>query len=387
MKRYARDLEIANAYTENIMKSLLDTLIVIDPQGAIRSVNKATLDLLEYPEDELLGQPAGKILDDESPLVGPGFEKVVQEGTIRDDETIYRTKSGEEIPILFSSSAMTDTDGNLVGIVGVGRDMRESRLVKELEKANRELKEATMQLVQSEKLSALGELTAGVAHELNQPLNGIKIICQSLLRDIEKNRLEEEDVGNDLTDIVNQVNKMAEIIDHMRIYARHTEGEPNQMVDVNSVIEGPFKLLDQQLKTHNIEVVRELAVDLPKVHGDPIRLEQVLMNLITNARYALDGCGKENKRIEIRTYKANNHGSATENSTVAVEVKDNGGGIPDHLREKIFQPFFTTKDPGQGTGLGLSVSSKIIEEHKGRIEVESEVGRGTTFRVILPIAD
>jgi signal transduction histidine kinase len=113
---------------------------------------------------------------------------------------------------------------------------------------------------------------------------------------------------------------------------------------------------------------------------NPIRLEQVFMNLITNARIAVDGGGKENKTIEIRTYQVDNR------KEVAAEVKDNGGGIPEDLRDKIFQPFFTTTDPGKGTGLGLSVSGKIVEEHKGRIELDSEEGKGSTFRVILPIA-
>ena len=255
----------------------------------------------------------------------------------------------------------------------------------ELERANQELKETTVQLVQTEKLSAIGELMAGVTHELNQPLNGIKIISQSMLRDIEKDRFEEEDVGDDLNDIVNQVNKMAEIIDHMRIYTRHTEGTLTEVIDVNTLIESPFRLLDQQLRNHNIEVVRELVPDLPKLMGDPIRLEQVFMNLIINARNALESCEREDKRIEVRTYKTDNQGSATGNHAVAVEVKDNGEGVPEALREKIFQPFFTTREPGKGTGLGLSVSSKIIEEHKGRFELESQVGEGTTFRVILPV--
>ena len=222
-----------------------------------------------------------------------------------------------------------------------------------------------MQLVQSEKLSALGELTAGVAHELNQPLNGIKIISQSLLRDIEKNRFKEKNVGDDLTEIVDQVNKMSEIIDHMRIYSRNTEGGQETMIDVNTVMEGPFKLLDQQLKNHNIDVVRELTPDLPQLMGDKVRLEQVFMNLIINARDAVKSCGREKKRIEVRTFRTDNH-------SVAIEVKDNGEGIPEELREKIFEPFFTTKEPGKGTGLGLSVLNTIIDEHKGRIELESK---------------
>ena len=217
-------------------------------------------------------------------------------------------------------------------------------------------------------------------HELNQPLNGIKIISQSILRDMEKDRFEEDKLGEELTEIVNQVNKMAEIIDHMRIFTRKSEGMPEEMLDLNTLIEGPFKLLNQQLKDHNIEVVTELAPALPRVMGDPIRLEQVFLNLITNARIAVDSGGKQNKRIEIRTYKVDNR------KEVATEVKDNGGGIPEDLRDKIFQPFFTTTVPGKGTGLGLSVSGKIVEEHRGRIELDSELGKGSTFRVILPIA-
>ena len=387
VERYTLDLERAKAYTDNIIKSMVDGLIVADVQGRIREFNRATLDLSGYREEEIVGQTMGVLFCKDPFFEGEGYENLIKKEAMRDHETTYRTKAGEKIPVFFSGSVMRNTDGNPVGIVGIVRDMRESRLVKELERANRELKEATVQLIQTEKLSALGELVAGVAHELNQPLNGIKIISQSILKGIEKNRFEEKDVGGDLKEIVGQVNKMAEIIDHMRIYTRRTEGGFEEMVDLNSVIGGPLKLLDHQLKTHNIEVVRELTPDLPKVQGDPIRLEQVFMNLITNARCALDSCGKENKRIEIKSYKMNHQSSTPDDFAVVAEVKDNGEGIPEHLREKIFEPFFTTKEAGKGTGLGLSVSSKIIEEHRGRIEMESKVSEGATFRVILPIGD
>ena len=257
----------------------------------------------------------------------------------------------------------------------------------ELEKAHRELKESTTQLMQAEKLNALGELTASVTHELNQPLTGITIISQSLLEDIENNKLEEEELRDEMKAIVDEASKMAEIIDHMGIYSRNTEDVHEEMIDINTVLEGPFKLLNQQLKIHKIEILKELTPDLPVVVGDQIRLGQVFMNLITNARHAVDSCGRENKRIEIRSYKTDSHGLAPDNPALVVEVKDNGEGIPEDIREKIFDSFFTTKESGKGTGLGLSVSSKIIEEHKGRIEMESQVGEGTTFRVILPIAD
>jgi PAS domain S-box-containing protein len=378
IKQYSQELAFEKIYTDNIVESMLDSLIVVDPKGTITTVNKATLDLSGYAEEKLIGKPAG-ILFDEATLPGDTDSKnLINKSSVKDYETTLRTKNGEKIPILVSTSILRDKDDKPMGLVAIARDMRESKLVKELENANRELEEATMQLVQSEKLTALGELTAGVAHELNQPLNGIKIISQSILRDIEKNRFEEEDIGKDLTEIVNQVNRMAEIIGHMRIFTRQTEGTTEAMIDINTVVEGPFTLLGQQLQNHNIEVTMEFAPDLPKVMGDPIRLEQVIMNLITNARGAVESSGQENKRIEIRTYQNDIQ------QEVVTEVKDNGGGIPEDLREKIFQPFFTTKEPGKGTGLGLSVSSKIMEEHKGRIELESKVGEGTTFKVMLP---
>lgn len=248
-----------------------------------------------------------------------------------------------------------------------------------LETSNLELKDATVQLVQSEKLSALGELTAGVTHELSQPLNGIKIIAQSLLRDIRKDRLEVDELDEELADVVFQVDKMAEIIDHMRIYSRRTEGSAREMIDVNSVIEGANKFLHQQLTNHNIKVVKQFESNLPQVFGDPIRLEQVAMNLITNAKKAVDASGNGHKTIEIKTYQDSGR-------HVIVEVSDNGVGIPPDQLEQIFEAFFTTREKGEGTGLGLSISKKIIEEHDGRIEVASKLGEETTFRAFLPIA-
>ena len=348
-------------------------------------------------QDEVLGKTPFELFPQE--LASKYYaddQEVIRSGQPllnREERSVDETD--KEMWVLTTKVPLRDSSGKIVGLVGIARDITEhrkigeerARLIKELQKTNKELikssqelKKTTLQLVQSEKMSALGELTAGVAHELNQPLNGIKIISQSILRDMEKDRFEEDKLGEELTEIVHQVNKMAEIIDHMRVFTRKSEGMPEERIDLNTVIEGPFKLLNQQLKDHNIEVVTELAPALPRVMGDPIRLEQVFMNLITNARIAVDSGGEENKRIEIRTYKVGNR------KEVAAEVKDNGGGIPEDLRDKIFQPFFTTTDPGKGTGLGLSVSAKIVEEHRGRIELDSEEGKGSTFRVILPIA-
>lgn len=249
---------------------------------------------------------------------------------------------------------------------------------KRVEERTKELKESQVQLIQSEKISALGELAAGIAHELNQPLNVTKIICQSILKDIEKGRFDEESTKEDLPEIVNQMNKMAEIIDHMRVFSRRTVDMCHESVEINSVIENALKFVDQQLRNYNIHLRKNLNADLPLVVGDPIRLEQVFLNLITNAKDAVESCHKEGGKIEIRSCKAEGE------KAVVIEVADNGQGVPDKVKEKIFQPFFTTKEVGKGTGLGLSVAYTIIREHKGRISIENKEGQGSVFKVVLP---
>ncbi len=252
----------------------------------------------------------------------------------------------------------------------------------ELEKSKDALKEKTAQLIQTEKMTALGELTAGVAHEINQPLNAIKIICDDMVRDIKKNRFDQGKLGESLRDVLGEVMRMAEIIDHMRIFTRRTEGEHREVFDANKPIEGVLKLLGQQLRIHGIEIVKDLNRGLFVV-GNPVRLEQVIMNLITNARDAVKKNAKEKgMKIFIKTYLEAAEGG--QEPFVVYEIDDNGTGIPEHLHQKIFEPFFTRKAPGEGTGLGLSVTMEIVTNHDGRIEVESQEGKGTTFRVLLP---
>lgn len=250
-----------------------------------------------------------------------------------------------------------------------------STLEQKVEEATRELKESTVQLIQSEKLSALGELTAGVAHELNQPLNVIKIIAQSILRDLSRNDIDQKALENDLKDVVLQINRMAAIITHMRIFTRNTVGDMLQATDINTIIENALKFHEQQLANHNIILKKEFENTIPKILGDPIRLEQVILNFISNAKDALEK--QKNKELIIKT-------SANDKKQVIIEFKDNGFGISEEIQKKIFNPFFTTKEVGKGTGLGLSVAKKIIEEHKGTVEVESKVGAGTIFRIKLP---
>ena len=245
--------------------------------------------------------------------------------------------------------------------------------------ADQKLKDFTAQLIQTEKMAAIGEITAGVAHELKQPLNVMKIICQSIVKDIEKNRFDLESAKLDLPELINQMNRMAQIIDHMRVFSRRTVGTTIEELNINEAIDSVFVFLGQQLLNHNVAVEKQYAADLPKIKGDPIRLEQVFMNLLTNARQALMSSGKKSMKVQIKTYLSQDQ------KKVIVDFKDSGPGIPQEIREKIFEAFFTTKGAGEGTGLGLSTAKKIVEEYGGKIEVESNLGEWTNFRVTLPI--
>lgn len=271
----------------------------------------------------------------------------------------------------------------------IAQAIANSRLYKELEKkieeieeSNMKLKTATASLIQAEKLSSLGELTAGVAHELNNPLNTVKIICQSNLRDLQRGRFDEETCEDDLTEAILRVDEMAKIIDHMRIFTRRIGDVPFEKVDINNPIEGVFRLIGQQLKVHNIEVIKEISSDVMEVIGDSIKLEQILTNLITNARDAVEKSPKpDGMKIWVRAYKIQETNGKAQ---VMIEVEDNGSGIPENIRDKIFEQFFTTKPPGKGTGLGLSIAQKIVEEHKGHIKLSSELKKGTKFSIKLP---
>lgn len=258
------------------------------------------------------------------------------------------------------------------------KDLQE--LVGELKKHKNHLQELVDQqaqeLIQTEKLSAIGELSASITHELKQPLNSIQIIAQYLTREIDDNKFEKNEFSKLLKDISNQTLKMSHIMDHMMDFCRRTNTGNIQSVNINEAIKNPFIILGKKLLVQNIKVIMDLGSDLPNIQGYSIQLEQVFLNLILNAMHALSACNKKDKTIEIKTYSINN-------DSVIVEIKDNADGMTDDIKEKIFQSFFTTKETGQGTGLGLSISKRIIDNHNASIKVESEIGIGTTFAIVL----
>lgn len=240
----------------------------------------------------------------------------------------------------------------------------------ELKGALERLGETRMQLVQSSKLTALGELAAGLAHEVSQPLTVIKGLSLAMLRSLP----EGSPYLEKLSLVAEASKKMESIVKHLRAFTR-SEPPVMKTVDLNSVVRDAFLILRETLKSHSIGTAIELR-EVPAISGDPNRLEQVIINLVANAKDAMPGGGS--LRVSTGTVEI------TGRRYARLVVEDTGEGIPSELVEKVFDPFVTTKEAGKGTGLGLSITSGIIKEHRGEITVNSERGRGTAFTITIP---
>jgi histidine kinase len=245
--------------------------------------------------------------------------------------------------------------------------------------------ETEQQLIQASKMATLGEMATGVAHELNQPLSVIKTASRFFMKKIRKKEKIEDDILFTMTEEIDAyVDRATKIINHMRQFGRKSD-ITLEKVQVNAVLKKALEILGKQLKIRGIEVVWDLEQDLPPVMVDPDRLEQVFINLLINARDAIDERWqsqphqKGDKKIILKT--------KSDPQEITVEISDTGAGIPDSILERIFEPFFTSKKVGQGTGLGLSISYGIIKDCKGSIQAVSRKGQGAGFIIKFPIAE
>jgi C4-dicarboxylate-specific signal transduction histidine kinase len=218
----------------------------------------------------------------------------------------------------------------------------------------------------------LGELTTGVAHELNNPLNNIGLYVGNVIDQFEVENYDRDRVLHALTQAMQQVAKATEIINHLRTFGRAAPAT-RQAVSINQVITRSIALLREQLRLREIELLLDLDPLEPQVLGNPIQLEQVFMNLLTNARDAVSESNAKLLKLSSRV----------EGTAVRIEVDDTGPGIPDALAQRVFDPFFTTKEVGEGTGLGLSIVYGIIKDHDGTISVERAPGGGARFAIQL----
>jgi signal transduction histidine kinase len=239
-----------------------------------------------------------------------------------------------------------------------------------LEKARRETE--VKALTQS-KMASLGAISTGVAHEINQPLTFIKIIFESILRDLENKCLSHEELTADSQESLQQIQRISVIIDHLRTFGR-ADSSLMEKTQLKKALNNTLILFSQRLKLNNITFKTKIPPEIPDIYGNPIKLEQVFINLLQNSIDAL--AGRNDGEITVSL--------SQENQNIAVQFADNGSGIPNEIRDKIFEPFFTNKEVGKGTGLGLSIVYGIIQEHNGTIKLVDNERRGTTFLITVP---
>ena len=338
----------------------------------IRDCNDSVKAVYEYEKPDILGSSFLNFFVDE--------EKKAYAAAIPASQVLDRVKqvkkSGTPLFVNIRISP-SDDEGHKVFLVTT------SDITKRLE--------AEQQLIQASKMATLGEMATGVAHELNQPLSVIKTASSYLMKKVRNREPIKDDIMLTMAEeIDSHINRATKIITHMREFGRKSDLDI-VAVQINDIIERAFEIFSQQLKVRGIEVHWDLTEGLPPIEADPSCLEQVFINLLVNARDAIESAwetmpdrdaqeflGRPPKQIHIRTRCEDDH--------VVAEVEDNGGGIPDTIRDKIFEPFFTTKEVGKGTGLGLSISYGIVKDCRGKIRADSIPGRGARFTVSFPAA-
>jgi two-component system NtrC family sensor kinase len=356
-ERY-RDL-FANAY---------DLIFTLDQHLRILSINKIGPSLTGYPEAELRGRPLQEISAPETwEQAEQAFAELLMGRAIQPFELQLRRRDDERV-FLEISARLIRSSPQLREIHCIARNLTERRRLEE-------------QLIHAEKLSAIGQLVAGVAHELNNPLTSVSGYTQLLLRDPKL----PDGVRDDLKQIHTQADRAARIVQNLLVFAREHKAERLQ-INLNEVIRNTLSLRAYQLRVDNISVALELDADLPMTVADPYQLQQVMLNLINNAHHSMTERGSPGK-ITLRTGISALAADAivAQPAQLFFSVSDNGVGIPERALNKIFDPFYTTKPVGQGTGLGLSICYGIVKEHGGRIWAESEIGVGTMVTVELPL--
>jgi PAS domain S-box-containing protein len=492
--RMADDLTralVLKDHEDNIIKSMIDALIVVGRDSTIQSVNQATLDLLGYREAELTGRPFRLLFADADTLyIETWLDYLEREETISSIEETCLARDGRKIPVLLSGSAMRDKDGCIQGIVYVARDITQRKIAEELirqgeeryrnlvaavpdiiysisvddgiirslnpafekitgwacsewigrpvfdlihpddvpsgpsifrrlaagnalrnrelrlrtrkgscvdceltsafqmengkivaelgivrditarKQAEKEREALSRELLQADKMAAVGQLAGGVAHEINNPLGVILGFAQHLQKQVQSG----DPAWLPLQSIEREAQRCKALVRDLLTFSRTGRTEKEEC-DLNEVINSALSLVAAQARFNQVELAKEFAPDLPPVSLSRNQIQQVIVNLCNNAIDAMQANG----RLTVRTRLA-------AAGRVALQVQDTGAGIAPEIQPRIFEPFFTTKEVGKGTGLGLSLVYEIIQQwHQGTIEFETEQGKGTIFKIELPV--
>ncbi|MFC1844590.1 HAMP domain-containing protein [Thermodesulfobacteriota bacterium] len=361
LKVSRQELVTAKAFTDNIIRSMSNSLLVVNKNQTIRAANQATYDLLGYTQEELIGGPFSMIFA-EGYYSGIGLDDLINKGFARNVETTYLSKYDEKIRMLFTASVIFNEQGKFEGIVCVSQDIS--------------MQTETMR---AGHLASIGELAAGVAHEINNPVNSIINFAQILADEVKRGEI----ISGEIPErIIKEGDRVASIVSSLLSFARENK-MGKKPIDVQDVLNEVLALTETQILKDGINLTVDFPEELHKTLADFQQMEQVLLNIINNARYAL------NQKFPKAHPKKNLiiHGiEEVIEDTLYLELTfiDYGTGIPPEILEKIYNPFFSTKPPGIGTGLGLTISHGIITDHGGKLILESKHGDHTKVTILLP---
>jgi two-component system NtrC family sensor kinase len=375
-----RELRKANSFLNNIIQSSVDGIVVADTKGKVLVFNEGAERILGYHAEEAVGHSEVLKKFYDLDLAREMMRRIRSNeygppGKLNPTRISFVSKSGEEVPVNLSAAIIKEGNRE-IGSVGIFSDLREhERMQQELAdlrehaRMRQELERTQKQLVQAEKIASVGRLAAGVAHEINNPLAGVLIYADMLMKEIKDNEQWRQDLG----EIINQTLRCKQIVSRLLEFSRQSL-EERVVFELNEVIGHCVQLLGRQALFHNIEIIEDFDSSLPEILGNPGELEQVFTNLMINAADAMDGRGK--LTISSR--------ADSKAEQVILKFADTGPGISPAIKDQIFEPFFTTKPPGKGTGLGLSVVYGVIQRHGGDIQVENPPEGGATFIMKLP---
>ena len=345
-------------------------IFILDSQTLkILDMNQRAQDSYGFTRDELLGLPFLEMGEESDEELAQGLKNVSEDQSLLFTKKRHYRKGRKPFFVNINMSFAKYGERNVI-IVST-TDITE-------------VVEKETQLIQAGKMTTLGVMAAGMAHEINQPLNVIQVCADFFLKMLKRGaKIEDEDLKTMANDIVANVERATGVIKHVRDFARQTDLVRSK-VNINDPIKDVFKVLGHQLKVHDVDVQIDLDPNLPDILAEHNRLEQVFINLVSNAIDALDEKSSQPeftdsaKRLSIKSF--------LEDSLVTVHVADSGTGMSEEVKNKIIEPFFTTKKVGKGTGLGVSISYGIVKDYGGSIEIESELGKGTIFKLMFPAA-
>jgi PAS domain S-box-containing protein len=365
--RLQREVQKSNTFFEKVIQSTVDGIVVVDTKGRVLIFNQGMENLTGYSAGEIIN--TGHLSNFYNMDVAKENMRKMRSdqygppGKLNPTTMTITTKQGEEIPVTLSASLIT-IDGKEIGSVGVFTDMRE------VLKMRKELEDANIQLIQSQKIASIGRMAAGVAHEINNPLSAILIFAE-LLRDSLKDKSEHI---KDIDEIISQTLRCKKIVLELLEFSRKSAGKISSF-NLENFLTKCLDLLVHKAQFHDIEVITHIEKEMPNLVGDMSQLQQVFTNLLVNAADAMNGKGR--LTISARFDAAQD--------AFFIAISDTGPGIPENLRDKVFDIFFTTKAVGKGTGLGLSISQNIVKIHGGNISFACPPEGGTTFIVELPL--